>query len=197
MATDTEPRKPKVTSRKAESPKAPLTERDPLILAADADVAATTPTRLRQHPALYGDPAVEVAERTIDHDEEPTSVHVKDFTVQASGWEIADKDAVHERNKTAVRQYMVNQGIRPDNAKVEFVGEKTYDELPGSVVLRYSIAAVPAATAREFDIAHVVIPDDGPTATERAIHDSQREERIYASRDALRVGSPAEQARES
>lgn len=158
--------------------------------------------RARQFPSLYGEQDVEVAERTIDRDEdengtpEPTVLHVKDFVTLKRDLEFESEDVVHARNINAVRQYMVNQGLRPD-ADVVFAGETDLGGPPGrqSVSLRYEVRAVPAVVATDFDLRHTVITQ-GVTATERAEHDAKREERILAGYDALREGTP-EAVRES
>ena len=180
---------------KASQPKAsqpdPLTH-GPRIFADDTPGARPLPARARevQHPALIGQPGVEVAERTIDHDTEPTTMHVKDFVTLVRDYD-PEKDAVHKRNIVAVRQYMVNQGLRPDS-DVVFVGETQLGGPAGreSVSLRYEVRAVPAVTAREFDQRHTVMDQDGPTPTERAEHDAKRVDRLLAARDAVRTGTP-------
>lgn len=140
---------------------------------------------LRQQPSLFGRPEVEVAERTADTDEAEATEFVKDFVVPKAQFEREDPDAVHARNATAVRQYMVNQGLRPD-ADVRFVGsDDWWDGV--SVVLHYSVGAVPAAVATAFNLAHVVIPSNGPTPEQLAAHEAQKEQRILASHDALRA----------
>jgi hypothetical protein len=137
-----------------------------------------------QSPSLVGRPEVEVAERTQDTDKAESGEFVKDFIVRRDQFDAEDPDAVHARNATAVRQFMVNQGLRPD-ADVRFVGEE--DHWDGvSVVLHYSVGAVPAAVATSFGLAHTVIPSNGPTPEQLAAHEAKKEERVLASHDALR-----------
>lgn len=146
----------------------------------DTDVA-----RERQAPSLVGRPDVEVAERSADQHEPESVEFVKDFIVRRDQYEAEDPDAIHARNATAVRQFMVNQGVRPD-ADVRFVGEDDHwDGL--SVVLHYAVPGVPAAVARSFGLAHTVIPANGPTPEQLAAHEAKKEERIIASHDALRA----------
>jgi hypothetical protein len=130
-----------------------------------------------------------VAERTIDHGTKPTSTHTKDFVTTRRDYETGDADAIHEANKRAVRQYMVSQGLRPD-AKVEFEGEHNHPWDPASIVLRYTVGAVPAVVADTFDTVHTVVSTEDETATERAEHDAKREERLAASHNVLREGTP-------
>ena len=157
-----------------------------------------TALRARQFPSLYSEQgqAVEVAERTIDREETedgtpiPDVLHVKEFVALKRDLELEGEDVVHARNINAVRQYMVNQGLRPD-ADVVFAGSTDLGGPPGrqSVSLRYEVRAVPAVVATDFDLRHTVIRQ-GVTATERAEFDATREERIKRGYDALREGTP-------
>lgn len=144
--------------------------------------------REAQQPSLFGKPEVEVAERTTDTDKTSTGTYVKKFVTPKAAYETGDKDAVHGRNINAVRQYMLNGGLRP-NAEVSFAGaEDHWDGV--SVVLSYEVKATPGAVATAFDLRHMVIPQDGPTPAERAEHDAGREARVVAARDAVRYGTP-------
>ena len=107
-----------------------------------------------QFPSMVGKPGVEVAERSADVDKASSPAHEKVFVVLKREWAKADQDAIHEANIAAVRQYMVDNGLRTDQ-DVTFVGEEEvahegplptnpYDE---SVGLRYRVTAVPAAVA--------------------------------------------------
>lgn len=169
-----------------------------------SSVARTLP-QMRQHPALTTadeGAAIEVAERTVDLDttseaategveggDKPTTMHVKDFVTTRREYDSEDHDAVHERNFRAVRQYMVNQGLRPD-AKVVFMGEEDGPEVRNrpdrrSVILRYGVEAVPVVLADGMELVHTVIDQNGPTATQLATYQAKREERIRASHRAL------------
>lgn len=158
----------------------------------DQNVVATGLARERQHPSLTradNGEAIEIAERTIDHDTVPTTQHVKDFVTTRREYDSEDHDAIHERNMRAVRQYMVNQGMRPD-AKVVFLGESEGPEIRfrpdrRSVTLRYGVEAVPSVVAVGMEQVHTVIDQNGPTATQLAEYQAQREDRIRASRRAL------------
>jgi hypothetical protein len=168
----------------------PVPEVDGPRVLKDADVKAERRSRVpreRQHPALYGRPGVEVAERTADTDTESADEFVKDFVTLKRDYD-NEKDAVHARNVNAVRQYMVNLGLRP-GADVEFEGE--HEHWDGvSVILRYRVPAVPAVVATQFDQAHTVIPQTGETATQRAQHDAERVDRLRIGHDARRAGTP-------
>lgn len=118
-----------------------------------------------QFPSDMGKPNVEVAKRSADVDKASSSVHEKVFVLLRREWEKVDQDAIHEANKTAVRQYMASNGLRTD-AKVTFVGEESVDEpsLPlnpydESVGLRYRVAAVPARVA-SYEAGTMTFPED-------------------------------------
>jgi hypothetical protein len=179
--------KAETSSKKTTATDPPGSSPKPLIIE-DAPQPAIG-VRARQFPALFGSPDVEVAERTIDHGTEPTSVHTKDFVTLRRDYGTANKDEVHENNKRAVRQYMVSQGLRPD-AKVEFEGEHDHPFDETSIVLRYTVGAVPAVVATDFDVLHTVVSTEDETATDRAEHDAKREERLAASHGVLREGTP-------
>jgi|SRR3954470_2608075 hypothetical protein len=151
--------------------------------------------RTSQFPSLNGQEGVEVAERTADSDKETATVFSKVFVVPRESYEngTADPDAVHQRNMTAVRQFMVSQGLRP-SADVKFVGEEDYpaDTTGRSVALRYEVPAVPAAVASAFEVAHVTIPHDGPNARANKELVDSHEDRVAASHAIRRVGTPEE-----
>lgn len=169
--------------------------------AAPAEVEMTDAERARerQHPSLTGvegGDAIEVAERTIDIDtategpEAATTQHVKDFVVPASEWpeDEEGRQVIHERNKRAVRQGLLNQGLRT-TADVEFLGA---DEIPsprkdrpllGSVVLRYGVVATPAAVAEAFGEQHMIVTDGPFTDPEKAFEfEVGRDERLRQAR---------------
>lgn len=170
----------------------------------EPSVAARLP-QMFQHPSLTTADegvAIEIAERTIDLDttsevagdpdadggDEPTTQHVKDFVTLKRDWDAEDHDAVHERNMRAVRQYMVNQGMRPD-AKVVFMGETVgdpvrYREDLASVTLRYGVEAVPAVVAVGMEQVHTVIDQNQPTAVTVAENEAGRIDRIRAGNAA-------------
>lgn len=159
-----------------------------------------------QHPALGsdGDAGVEVAERTVDIDtaaEPQSSANTrKVFTVPASEWDELDddgKEAVHDRNRRAVRQFMLSQGLRaPAEAEVSFTGEERVKAGRGgraslaaeSVRLVYEVPATPVSTATEFEDVHMVVsPAPGtPTAEDQAKWEADAEGRVrraHAVRD--------------
>lgn len=140
-----------------------------------------------QFPALFGKPNVEIAERSADVEKASSTVHEKVFVVPKADYDL-DADGIHERNIVAVRQYMVNNGIRPD-AKVTFAGEEDWWD-GVSVALRYTVDAVPASIAVSYDTAHTVMHQDGPTPTELAEFEAKRVDRLVAARDIIREGTP-------
>lgn len=192
---------------------APPEFREDVATEADVKKAATPDEALvarrlpgeRQHPSLTNatdGEAIEVAQRSSDIDtalpegesepgsdrtgDAPTVTHVKDFVTTKREWDSEDHDAVHERNKRAVRQYMVNQGIRP-TADVVFMGEEVGDPIRfredlAKVTLRYGVTATPAVIAVGMEQVHVVIDQNGPTATELAEFQAAREQRILDGR---------------
>lgn len=141
----------------------------------DEKVTDKDEARLEQHPAIVGQPGVEVAERTIDAEKPAnTVVHTKTFVTPKATWGTEDQDAVHARNINAVRQAMVNQGLRPD-ADVKFA--KAYDwPYDGgiSLGLDYEVKATPAVIAEKFDDRHLVVAQSGHTATDQVAIDEQR-----------------------
>jgi len=149
--------------------------------------------RETQFPALAGEPDVEVAERTIDYgsptfggDPAGTTRHVKDFVTPKGAYE-DEADAVNVRNINAVRQAMVNQGLRPDG-DVDFEGATDHPD-GVSVILRYGVKAVPAVIASTYDTQHTVIGQTGMTPTESAEFEAGRADRIKAARDLMRAGT--------
>lgn len=151
--------------------------------------------RTTQFPALNGQEGVEVVERTADSDAETSKVFSKVFVVPRESYEngTADPDAVHARNMTAVRQFMVSQGLRP-SADVRFVGEEDYpaDTTGRSIALRYEVPAVPASVASAFEVAHVTIPHDGLNARANKELVDSHADRVAASHAVRRVGTPEE-----
>lgn len=106
---------------------------------------------LTEFPSLHGQPAVEVAERTVDDADQGKNVHRKVFVLLAR--EVGD-DFDHEPNKGATLRYMLQNGLRP-TGDVTFNG---FENLPDgkSIALIYTVPAVPAIVA-EGDPAHLVI----------------------------------------
>lgn len=109
---------------------------------------------------------VEVAARSQDLAKTSSTTHEKVFVLLRRDWDEADQDKVHEDNTIGVRQYMVNNGLRP-TGDVEFVGT---EDVPGespdlpdrkrSIGLRYRVKAIPAGSP---DAPQVHIhPEDGP-----------------------------------
>ena len=187
---DTQEKEPTAAPKRATAPNE--------IVRLSEDERVARPVRDRQFPSLYSESAqaVEVGERTIDNGDpvtgvaKPTMVHVKDFVALKRDLETEGEDVVHARNINAVRQFIVNQGIRPD-ANVTFEGKTDLGGPHGreSVSLRYAVHAIPAVVATDFDVRHVTIPQEGPTATERAEFDAKREDRLKAGHDAAREGT--------
>lgn len=108
--------------------------------------------------------AEEVAARSQDITEAETSeVHVKEYVLLKSQWtESVDQEATHLANLEAARQAMIHQGLRPTDDGSFDAAEDHPDGL--SVILRYTIPAVPASDALDeggFHVshAHVTLED--------------------------------------
>lgn len=117
-----------------------------------------------QHPALVGQPGVEVAERSQDVEKSTSTSFEKVFVTLRRQYDL-DQEGVHKRNKVQVRQFLLHQGLRTD-ASVEFVGEEELPTEQGvrdedrSVALRYRITAEPAVTATDPVVVHMQVPED-------------------------------------
>lgn len=98
----------------------------------------TAPLRTRQHPALSGDDAAEVAQRSADGSD--GTRHVKEFVVLARQW--GDSDAEHTANKAAVANEAIQRGLHP-RGDVTFDGSSEHDD-GQSLVLTYSVETIPA-----------------------------------------------------
>lgn len=108
---------------------------------------------LVQFPSLYGQPAVEVAERSADLDAARSRNHRKVFRV----FDWVEEGFNHADNMRATRQYMVSHGLRPVG-DVSFVGAKPYDERNTDLV--YEVQAIPAQVATDPAQANVVVSTD-------------------------------------
>lgn len=102
----------------------------------------------------------EVAARSADVDEVKTEVHRKEFVHGPGKYTVASGFS-HEANIAAVRQYLINSGLRPVG-EVEHVSTKTHED-GISKVLAYEVEAVPAHLAEAYEVAHakVIQSDDG------------------------------------
>lgn len=98
----------------------------------------TTAARTRQHPALAGEDAVEVDERSADGSE--GTRHVKEFVVLARNWNGSDDE--HTANKAVVANEAIQRGLHP-RGDVAFDGDEEHDD-GQSLVLTYSVDTVPA-----------------------------------------------------
>lgn len=124
--------------------------------------------RQTQHPSLYGQKNVEVAERTPDADltksgrRRTSATHTKVF-VAPPGFKLDGYD--HEANILATRRTMFNLGLRP-------VGDVTFDgastNVDGvSVDLTYTVEAIPTVVATDPDVVHAAVDPDGSPYLER------------------------------
>lgn len=113
-----------------------------------------------QFPALEGEPEVEVAKRGADNHEDSSTTHHKVYVLPADQYNPDEPGTLHEDNKRAMRQEMMNLGLRP-TGDVSFDGATDHEEDNGrSVDLAYSVGAEPAVTAYEYDEAHAFVNED-------------------------------------
>lgn len=106
------------------------------------------------------EPNTEVAARSADVDEVKTEVHRKEFVHGPGSYRVKDGFS-HEANIAAVRQYLINSGLRPVG-DVEHVSTTTHED-GISKVLAYEVEAVPAHLGEAYEVAHahVIQSDDG------------------------------------
>lgn len=102
----------------------------------------------------------ETAARSADVDEVSTETHRKEF-VHGPGVYTVASGFSHEANIAAVRQYLINSGLRPVG-DVKHVSTRTHDD-GVSKVLAYEVEAIPAHLAEAYEVAHphVIQSDDG------------------------------------
>lgn len=119
-----------------------------------------------EFPALHGEEEVEVAKRSQDVEAEATDTHEKVFVLLKRDYEPnPDKEDLHNRNIAATRQYMIHQGLRPEEDG-SFVGEEDNED-GESVNLTYAVRAVPAVVATDPEVSHAeAIPGDADTTEE-------------------------------
>lgn len=114
-----------------------------------------------QFPSEHGDDELEIARRSADVHEERSGVHRKVFTVPPGTF--VDDD-VHERNVWAMRQYLIHQGLRPEEDG-HFVGEEKHED-GVSINLVYEVSVQPAHVATDPAVSHAEVSPDGSTSTE-------------------------------
>ena len=125
-----------------------------------ADATPDTAPAANDHVA-DGTPAEEVAGRSADVEVDESVEHVKEFVLGPGDY--SERNGYnHDANKSATRQYMISQGLRPVG-DVKHVSTKTHPD-GKSKVLKYSVTAVPAHLATDPDVAHArVIQGTGDT----------------------------------
>lgn len=114
-----------------------------------------------QFPSETGDDNLEIAQRSADVHEERSSVHRKVFVVPP-GTELTDE--FHERNVWAMRQYLINQGMRPEEDGHYADHETNADG--ESIDVAYEISVQPAHVATETEVKNATVPTEGKTSTE-------------------------------
>jgi hypothetical protein len=156
-----EPRTDTGSTPKLSNPNAPAEEVASGSIAADAplDHLSKADAQQVQFPSLYGQPGVEIAERTIDTDKSATKVHRKVFRVFTYGLDFDASAFDHEPNFTGTRQFMVEHGLRPVG-DVRFVGAERFDDKNTDLV--YEVEALPTIVAVDPDVVYIEIPQDNP-----------------------------------
>jgi hypothetical protein len=114
-----------------------------------------------QFPSEHGDDELEVARRSADTTEERTDTHTKVFVVPP-GTDVTDE--VHERNIWAMRQYLINQGLRPEEDG-RFVGQDENED-GVSIDLAYECSVQPAHVATDPEVKNATVATEGKTSTE-------------------------------
>lgn len=98
----------------------------------------TQAARTWQHPALAGEDAVEVDERSVDGSD--GTRFIKEFVVLARQW--GGSDAEHEANRAAVANEAIQRGLHP-RGDVSFDGAEEHAD-GQSLILTYSVDTIPA-----------------------------------------------------
>jgi len=107
-------------------------------VATSKNTSSRQSARSRQHPALAGEDAVEVDERSPDGSD--GTRHTKEFVVLARNWGGSDNE--HEANRAAVANEAIQRGLHP-RGDVTFDGQEEHDD-GQSLVLTYSVETIPA-----------------------------------------------------
>ncbi len=113
-----------------------------------------------QFPSDAGEDALEVAKRSADVHEKESDVHRKVFVVNADE---EQTEEFHNRNIWAMRQYLIHQGLRPEEDGT-FVGSEDHED-GVSVRLTYEVKAIPAHVAYDPEVSHATV-SPGPDSTE-------------------------------
>jgi hypothetical protein len=115
--------------------------------------------RRTQFPSLHGQEGVEVAERSADETADEATKFRKDFVLIKADYDGGDKKSIHAANKDAVRQFLINQGLRPTGD----VSVSTKAHPDGvSIILTYKVAATPAIIVENPDVAHARVDGEPP-----------------------------------
>lgn len=105
-----------------------------------------------QFPSLIGEPELEVGKRSNDaENDDERDTFKKVFVLPKADYEGGDKSAIHRANEDAVRQFLINQGLRP-LGPITHSAKAHPDKF--SVNITYLAKAVPAAVTTDFAVAH-------------------------------------------
>lgn len=109
--------------------------------------------RQAQFPSTLDENEVEIAERTTDTTASSVSKYKKDFVLLKADYVGGDKAGIHANNRAAVRQFLINLGLRayPDAE----IAVSTKNHRDGkSITLSYTVEVTPAAVAEEARLVH-------------------------------------------
>lgn len=99
------------------------------------------------------DLGIEIAERAADQHAESATKFRKEFVVPEREWLRADKSAQHEANEHAVRQGLINAGLRVGpEVKISHSQKKHSDGR--SLVITYTVDVSVAGTTEDFSTEH-------------------------------------------
>ncbi len=133
----------------------------PAVTGPDDPAEHDAPTSLAQFPSVSDDASgVEIAERSQDVVAASSQEHIKVYVVQrdqAATGAVEDDEDMHRRNIDAMRQALINQGLRP-TGDGRFVGAEDGTDAE-SVRVTYAIDVIPAAVADPADTFYVVEAD--------------------------------------
>lgn len=113
-----------------------------------------------QYPALSGDHAAEVGQRSVDGSD--GTRYIKHIVILARHWPGQGDGAYHQGNRAAVVNEAIQRGLHP-RGDVSFVGAESHPD-GESVTLAYSVETVPAVIdhrPQDATTPHDAIKGDG------------------------------------
>lgn len=128
-----------------------------------------------QHPANIGEEGIEVAERSQDVHTQSTTNHKKTIVIPKSAWgkpSTQDVKDFHERQYTAVRQYLMNQGMRPVGA-VSLASKKDHPD-GASLIFTYQVQVQAAHVLPQLDEAAHATAVQGDEGRSKSVDNQDR-----------------------